>query len=406
MPNDIRPQTTPAASPEASPMMTSQAPEKLMHRLFRLMSEKQASDIFVSAGTPIHIKINGVVMPINTQVMMPDSIKTLIFDVLTPDQIRTFETEKELNCSIALSGVGSFRVNVFWQRSSIGCVVRFIRLDIPTMQELQLPNVLSQVIMEKRGLVLVVGATGSGKSTSLASMIDYRNQRTPGHILTFEDPIEYLFKSKKSVINQREIGIDTHSFQVAMKNAMRQAPDCILVGEIRDIETMKMAMMYALSGHLCLATLHANNSYHALNRIINFFPLEQRAVLLGDLAVSLKCIISQRLVKSVDGGRMPTVEVLMNTQNIADLITEGRVRDIKEAMEQSLTPGSQTFEQDLFRLIKAGKISVEEAMLNADSATNLSLLVGNSGIAPVSKVADLPPRPGSGGPNFSEFKIG
>lgn len=393
-----------ALGPTAGPSF--EAPEKLMHRLFRLMAEKSASDVFISAGTMLHIKIDGVATPINAQIMTPPAIRTLVYDILTPEQIKAFETEKELNCSIAMQGIGSFRINVFWQRGSIASVVRFIRLEIPTMQELQLPNVLSQVIMEKRGLVLVVGATGSGKSTSLASMIDYRNQKTAGHILTFEDPIEYLFKSKKSIINQREVGVDTVSFQVALKNAMRQAPDCILVGEIRDVETMKMAMAYALSGHLCLATLHANNSYHALNRIINFFPLDQREVLLGDLGVSLKCIISQRLVKNLEGARTPAVEVLMNTQNIADLITEGRVREIKEAMEQSLTPGSQTFEQDLFRLIKARKISIDEAMLNADSATNLSLLVGNAGMMESHKTGIPPGKPGQGGPNFSEFKIG
>jgi twitching motility protein PilU len=225
-----------------------------------------------------------------------------------------------------------------------------------------------------------------------------------GHILTFEDPVEFVFQSKKCIVNQREIGNDSHSFHEAMRNAMRQAPDLILVGEIRDIETMKSAMMYALSGHLCLATLHANNSYHALNRIINFFPLDQRAVLLADLGVSLKCIISQRLVKNNEGTRSPAVEILMNTGNIVDLISEGRVPEIKEAMEKSMTPGSQTFEQDLFRLIKAGKITIQEGLSNADSATNLSLLVGNSGMVEAG-VSDLPTKAGSGGPNFSEFKI-
>ncbi len=399
MPNDI-------AAPQPATTPVADAPEKMMIRLFRLMAEKQAADIFISAGTPLQMKINGVIVPINPQIMMPPAIKALVYDILTPAQIHTFETEKELNCSLSLQGVGSFRINVFWQRSSISSVIRFIRLEIPSLRDLCLPSSLGEVIMEKRGLVLVVGATGSGKSTSLASMIEHRNLRSAGHILTFEDPIEYLFKSKKSIINQREIGIDTLSFPIALKNAMRQAPDCILVGEIRDTETMKMAMQYALSGHLCLATLHANNSYHALNRIINFFPLEQRAVLLGDLGVSLKCIMSQRLVKTVDGGRAPTVEVLMNTQNIADLITEGRVREIKEAMEKSLTPGSQTFEEDLFRLIKSGRVSIEEAMLNADSATNLSLLVGNAGMMPAAKPGGLPSKPGGGGSNFTEFKIG
>jgi twitching motility protein PilU len=237
-------------------------------------------------------------------------------------------------------------------------------------------------------------------------MLDFRNSMKQGHILTFEDPIEFIFQSKKSIVNQREIGSDSHSFHEAMRNAMRQAPDCILVGEIRDIETMKAAMMYALSGHLCLATLHANNSYHALNRVINFFPLDQRAILLADLGVSLKCIISQRLIKNIEGGRSAAVEVLLNTTNIAELIEEGKVGDIKDAMEKSLTPGSQTFEQDLFRLIKQDKITIEEGLANADSATNLSLLIGNSGMMPVYKDGQAPPeksRPGSA--SFSEFKI-
>ncbi len=377
----------------------------ILEKLFRLMAEKKASDIFVSAGAAIHIKINGNSMPINPQLMTPEDCKRVCYEILKPEQIEKFEKELELNFSYPIAGVGNFRVNMMMQKASVAAVVRFISNQVPPFESLELPNVLRQVIMEKRGLVLVVGATGSGKSTSLAAMIDFRNQMKTGHILTFEDPVEFMFTSKKSVINQREIGTDSHSFHDAMRNALRQAPDCILVGEIRDIETMKMAMMYSLSGHLCLATLHANNSYHALNRIINFFPLEQRAVLLGDLAVALRCIMSQRLVKNVEGTRTPTVEILMNTQNIADLVEEGRVSEIKEAMEKSLTPGSQTFEQDLFRLIKAGKISVEEGMLNADSATNLSLLVGNSGMMESFKASDLPARPGLGGPNFSEFKI-
>ena len=378
----------------------------VLTRLFELMAQKKASDLFVSAGAPIHIKINGNSVPVNPQVMSADDTKKVCYEILKTHQIERFEKDLELNFSMPIEGIGNFRVNMFWQKGTCSAVIRYIESNIPELRSLALPQALAQVVMEKRGLILVVGATGSGKSTTLASMLDFRNSMKQGHILTFEDPIEYIFKSKKSIINQREIGNDSHSFGEAMRNAMRQAPDCILVGEIRDIETMKAAMMYSLSGHLCLATLHANNSYHALNRIINFFPLDQRAILLSDLGVSLKCIISQRLVKNVEGGRSAAVEVLMNTTNIAELIEEGKVGEIKEAMEKSLTPGSQTFEQDLFRLIKQGKITVEEGLTNADSATNLSLLIGNSGMMPVYKDGQAPPEKGrSGAPSFSEFKI-
>ncbi len=374
-------------------------------KLFELMAQKTASDIFVSAGSPITIKINGNAVPVNPQVMSGEDTKKLFYDILQPHQIERFEKELELNLSKPMAGIGNFRINMMWQKGSVAGVVRYISSNIPSIDSLLVPSVLKQVVMEKRGLILVVGATGSGKSTTLAAMLDFRNQMRAGHILTFEDPIEFIFTPKKSIINQREIGNDSHSFHEAMRNAMRQAPDAILVGEIRDIETMKSAMMYALSGHLCLATLHANNSYHALNRIINFFPLDQRAILLSDLGVSLKCIISQRLVKNVEGSRSAAVEVLMNTTNIAELISEGKVGEIKEAMEKSLTPGSQTFEQDLFRLIRTEKISVEEGLTNADSSTNLSLLIGNSGMVPVYKDGVAPPpKPGSG-PSFGEFKI-
>ena len=376
-----------------------------LEKLFRLMAEKNASDIFVSAGAPMTMKINGSAMPVNPQVLSAEEAKRICYEILKPHQIEKFERELDLNLSHPIAGVGNFRVNMMYQKGSVAAVVRYISTNIPAFDSLGVPNLLKQVIMEKRGLILVVGATGCGKSTTLAAMMDVRNMMKSGHILTFEDPIEFIFQSKKCIVNQREIGNDSHSFQDAMRNAMRQVPDLILVGEIRDVETMKSAMMYALSGHLCLATLHANNSYHALNRIINFFPLEQRAVLLSDLSVSLRCIISQRLVRNVEGGRLPAVEILMNTGNIVDLISEGRVSEIKEAMEKSMTPGSQTFEQDLFRLIQMGKISVQEGLANADSATNLSLLVGNSGMVDALAALSLPAKPGLGGPNFSEFKI-
>lgn len=377
----------------------------VLNKLFELMAQKNASDIFVSAGAPITIKINGNAVAVNPQVMNGEDTKKLFYDNLKPHQIEKFEKELELNLSQPMEGIGNFRINMMYQKGTVAGVVRFISSNIPAIDTLQVPNVLKQVVMEKRGLILVVGATGSGKSTTLAAMLDFRNAMKTGHILTFEDPIEFIFKSKKSIVNQREIGNDSHSFHEAMRNAMRQAPDAILVGEIRDIETMKSAMMYSLSGHLCLATLHANNSYHALNRIINFFPLDQRAILLSDLGVSLKCIISQRLIKNVEGTRTPAVEVLMNTTNIAELIEEGKVGEIKEAMEKSLTPGSQTFEQDLFRLIRSERITIEEGLANADSATNLSLLIGNAGMMPTYKDGVAPPpKPGSG-PSFNEFKI-
>jgi twitching motility protein PilU len=376
----------------------------MLLKLFELMAQKNASDIFISAGAPITIKINGTAQPVNPAALSGDDTRKIFYDILKPHQIERFEKELELNLSQPMENIGNFRINMMYQKGTVAGVVRFISSSIPSIDSLLVPNILKQVVMEKRGLILVVGATGSGKSTTLAAMLDFRNQMRAGHILTFEDPIEFIFKSKKSIVNQREIGNDSHSFHEAMRNAMRQAPDAILVGEIRDVETMKSAMMYSLSGHLCLATLHANNSYHALNRIINFFPLDQRAILLSDLGVSLKCIISQRLVKNLEGTRSAAVEVLMNTTNIAELISEGKVGDIKEAMEKSLTPGSQTFEQDLFRLIRTDKISVEEGLTNADSATNLSLLIGNSGMIKHSDAPAPPPKPGSG-PSFTEFKI-
>jgi twitching motility protein PilU len=350
----------------------------ILDKLFLLMSEKQASDIFVSAGAPIHIKIQGNTLPVNQQVMLPDMIDKIAYELMSPEQIKTFETTMEMNLSFGVPQVGNFRVNIFRQRGSISIVIRFILGNIPKLEDLKLPSVLSELIMEKRGLVLIVGATGSGKSTTIASMLDHRNANRSGHILTVEDPIEFLFKHKKSIVNQREIGMDTVDWQAALKNAMRQAPDCILIGEIRDKETMQAAIAYAQTGHLCLATLHANNSYHALNRIISFFPLENRPALFLDLSVALRAIISQRLVKKPDGQRAATCEVMLNTRHISELIERGEVQAIKEAMEQTLAPGSQTFEQDLFKLFREGVISMEEALANADSPTNLSWLINNS----------------------------
>jgi twitching motility protein PilU len=350
----------------------------IFDRLFQLMSERQASDIFVTAGAPIHIKINGTIVPINQQIMEPSVIQKMGYEMLNAEQVARFEKERELNISFGRKDVGNFRINLFWQRSSIGIVVRFIQSEIPALHALGLPQVLEEVIMEKRGLMLVVGATGSGKSTTIASMLDHRNMHQTGHILTVEDPIEYLFQHKRSIVNQRELGFDSLSWGDALKNALRQAPDVILIGEIRDLETMKLAISYAQSGHLVVATLHANNSYHALNRISSFFPLENRPLLYLDLAVALRSIVSQRLVRLPDGSRIPAVEVLMNTRHIADLIERGEFGGVKEAMEQSLAPGSQTFEQDLYRLYRENVITLDEALLNSDSPTNFSWLVNNA----------------------------
>ena len=378
-----------------------------IEKLLQLMAERKASDIFISSGSPISIKIQGTIMPVNPQPMDPEQTKKIIFEMLTPQQQETLLKDQELNFSKPMPGLGNYRVNCFWQKGTCALVICYITSDIPKMQDLSLPPVLASLIMEKRGLILVVGATGSGKSTTLASMIDYRNSMAPGHILTMEDPVEYVFAPKKCIINQREVGNDTHSFHDALRNAMRQAPDIILIGEIRDLETMRMALTYALSGHLCLATLHANNAYQAMNRVISFFPLEVRPMLLQDLSVSLKAVMSQRLIKTLDGKRTPAVEVLLNTRNIQELIEKGEINEIKEAMERSMSPGSQTFEQDLFRLVRTQKISQEEALANADSATNLGLLLGNSGIMPVmSEKAKQAGKPGgAGGPSFGEFKI-
>lgn len=349
----------------------------IFDNLFQLMAEKKASDIFITAGAPIHIKIQGHAMPINQQVMDPAMIQRMLYEAITPAQQAMLDRERELNLSFGRRDLGNFRVNVFWQRNSMAAVVRYIQSEIPGIGALGLPPLLNELVMEKRGLVLVVGATGSGKSTTLASMIDHRNRNRSGHILTIEDPIEYLFGHRKSVVNQREVGIDTLSWSEALRNAMRQAPDCILIGEIRDRETMQAAISYSQTGHLCLATLHANNAYHALNRIVNFFPLENRQLLYLDLAVALRCIVSQRLVRKPNGTRLPAVEILMNTRHIAELIERGELNSIKEAMEQSLAPGSQTFEQSLYQLHAERIITLDEALANADSPSNLNWLINN-----------------------------
>jgi len=374
-----------------------------MDRLFRLMNDKKASDLFLMVNSPIHIKINGQVLPINQQKMDNATIKTLLGEVLTAEQLEKLEQDKELNLGIPVRGVGSFRLSAFRQRGSISAVFRYIPFDIPALEELHVPPILGDIILEKRGLVLVVGATGSGKSTTIASMINHRNAMKTGHILTLEDPIEFLYSNKKSLISQREIGIDADSLQMALKNALRQAPDCIMIGEIRDRETMSEAIAYAQSGHLVIATLHANNSYHALTRIINFYPLETRPSLLSDLAVTIKAIVSQRLVATTTQVRRPAVEVLMNTRHIAELIEQGDINQIKEAIEKSLSAGSQTFEQALLQLIQEGVVTQDEALANSDSPTNLYWLINNAQSG--QKAPELPKPPKDDGPTFTEFTL-
>lgn len=342
-----------------------------MERILRLMGEKKASDVYLSAHAPALIKINGQCVPINSQTLPADAPKNLLAEVLTPEHMAELEREGELNIGFPLAGVGRFRVSAMRQRGSIAAVIRYISVDVPVLANLQLPPILSELIMEKRGLLLMVGATGAGKSTTLASMMDYRNENVSGHILTIEDPVEFLFKNKKSVVNQREIGTDTASLQVALKNALRQAPDVILIGEIRDQETMSAAIAYAQSGHLCLATMHANNSYQALNRILSFYPVEVRPTMLGDLAAALRAIVSQRLLRTTAGTRTPAAEVLLNTKLIAELIEKGDFSGVKEAMEKSMAEGSQTFEHDIARLIVEGTVERKEGLAHADSPTNL-----------------------------------
>ncbi len=348
-----------------------------MERLFQLMQEKSASDMFMAVNSPIQLKINGNLIPINQQKIDNGAIMSLLAEVLSPSQLDDLDRNNELNIGIPVPGIGSFRLSAFRQRGTISAVFRYIPGTIPELETLHLPQILADIIKQKRGLILVVGATGSGKSTTIASMLDHRNASMAGHILTLEDPIEFLFRNKKSIVNQREIGVDSNNLTVALKNALRQAPDCILIGEIRDKETMSAALAYAQSGHLVVTTLHANNSYRALNRIIGFYPLETRQSMLQDLASTILAVVSQRLVPSTNGGRMPAVEVLLNTRHIAELIEDGEIGQIKEAMEKSLSPGSQTFEQALLQLINEGLVSQDDALAYADSATNLYWLLNN-----------------------------
>ena len=373
---------------------------------FKLMAERQASDLFITCGAPINIKINGVVAPVTTQKMDVEAVRRIAYELMTKDQAREFENEMEMNLSYLDRSVGNFRINIFRQRGTISICIRYVRSHVPSFEELKLPSVLLDLVMEKRGLVLICGATGCGKSTTLAAMIDYRNNNRSGHILTLEDPIEYLFEHKQSIVNQREIGVDTQSYNKALGNALREAPDLIMIGEVRDRETMQQALLHTLTGHLCLSTLHANNSYHALSRIINMFPYDARSGLLSDLSIGLRAVISQRLVRNKTGDLQPATEILLNTSLIAELIKNGEITQIKEAMEQSLYPGSQTFEQALCRLYLDGHIAYEEALIASDSPTNLAWLVNQN--TPAARPDTGEPREDSAqtkSPSFATLEI-
>jgi len=349
---------------------------KFMRDLLKLMIEKKASDLFVTVGFPPAMKIQGKMTPVSKTGLTSENTKAMAYAIMNDRQLKEYEATKECNFAVAPAGIGRFRANAFIQQGFCGLVMRVIETEVPNMDKLKLPDVLKDVVMVKNGLVIMVGGTGSGKSTSLAAMIDYRNQNSYGHIITIEDPIEYVHPHKNCVITQREVGVDTDDWEIALKNTLRQAPDVILLGEIRDRETMEFGIAFAETGHLAMATLHANSSNQALDRIINFFPEERRTQLLMDLSLNLKAIISQRLVRAPDGkGRHAAIEILLNSPLISDLILKGEVHEIKSIMAKSRELGMQTFDQALFDLQQADKISYEEALRNADSVNELRLKI-------------------------------
>ena len=345
-------------------------------KLLRLMVEKGGSDLFITAGVPPSMKVNGKIMPVSKTPMSPEMTRETVHGVMNEQQRREFTENHECNFAISARGIGRFRVSAFYQRNLAGMVLRRIETNIPTIEELKLPDVLKKLSMTKRGLVLFVGATGTGKSTSLASMIGYRNKNSSGHIISIEDPIEFIHQHQNCIVTQREVGIDTSSFEVALKNTLRQAPDVILIGEIRTRETMDYAVAFAETGHLCLATLHANNANQALDRIINFFPADRQNQVWMDLSLNLKAIVAQQLVPTPDGkGRRAVIEVLINTPLAADLIRKGEVHELKSLMKRSTELGMQTFDQALYNLYVQGEITYEDALLHADSANDLRLLI-------------------------------
>ena len=346
-----------------------------IHDWLKKLATENGSDLYLSTGAPPCAKFQGALKPIDSTIMQPGEIKDIAYEIMDPTQQAEFEQELEMNLAMSISGFGRFRVNIFLQRNEVAMVARNIVADIPNWKDLRLPEILTEVLMRKRGLVLFVGATGSGKSTSLAALIDYRNSNSSGHIVTIEDPVEYVHNHKKSIVNQREVGVDTRSWHNALKNTLRQAPDVILIGEIRDRETMEHAIAFAETGHLCISTLHANNANQALDRIINFFPEERRAQLLMDLSLNIQAFVSQRLIPTVDGKRCAAIEILLGTPMIADLILKGEIEGIKEVMAKSENVGMKTFDSALYELYREGLISEEEALKNADSPNNVRLKI-------------------------------
>jgi twitching motility protein PilU len=349
---------------------------KFMHDLLRLMAQKNGSDLFITANFPPAIKVDGKVTPVSSQVLTSQHTSELARSIMNDRQAAEFETSKECNFAISPSGIGRFRVNALLQQGRVGVVCRTINLTIPTLSDLGLPTVLKDIAMTKRGLVIFVGGTGTGKTTSLAALVDHRNRNSHGHIITVEDPIEFVHEHKNCIVTQREIGVDTDSWEAALKNTLRQAPDVILMGEVRDRETMDHAIAFAETGHLCLATLHANSTNQAIDRIINFFPEERRHQLLMDLSLNLRALVSQRLLPKKDGkGRVAAIEILLNSPLISDLIFKGEVQEIKEIMKKSRELGMQTFDQALFDLYEGGRVTYEDALRNADSVNDLRLQI-------------------------------
>jgi twitching motility protein PilU len=358
-------------------------------KLLVLMVEHGASDLYLTVDSPPMYRINGSIRPAGTRCLSEEDTEKLAMSTMNDKQQKEFIANNEQNLALYYSSLGRFRVNIYRQRGAIAVVIRQIRTEIQSLDDLDLPPVFKDIAMTKRGLVLVVGATGSGKSTSLAALIDYRNTNAAGHIVTIEDPIEFVHAHKKSIISQREIGLDTVNYETALKNALRQAPDVVLLGEIRDLETMEAAITFAETGHLCLATLHSNNANQAMERVMNFFPAERHAQIYMQLSMNLRAIVSQRLVKTVDDSRVAAVEILLDSPRVKDLILKGQITELKEAMEKSTLQGMQSFDQALYNLYKANKITLDEALKNADSANNVRLRVKLSEDAVVDKNADL-----------------